>query len=192
MSRFLALRMGATIGLALLLSAWLYLAHPSWFNTNSVFQLPIVDHSTPTVGVFAATPVTSPTAVPIIPSIGATQHLDDIWITPLHLSHSQGAHGALPNVGDEFLLIRLTIYNRSQIDFQVRLNDFQILDSQGELSFPLTLDFTRTHLREVRLIPHGHTEGTLLFEAPLPHRVVTLIYQPDTLDPSKHKEWVLR
>jgi hypothetical protein len=127
-----------------------------------------------------------------MPHVGQEQHLDNIWVTPLHVGHSQGAQGIVPNLGDEFLVVSLRIRNLSQNDFLVREGDFFVLDSHGEIDPPLDHDFTRMHLRAVRLIPHGYTYGTLVFEAPVHDPAATLVYQPDILDPTKHLEWLLR
>ncbi len=181
---------GAIAG-ALLLAWWIYASHPAWFRNHSVFQLPEPVHHAalaPTVVPSALRP--SPT--PVQPRVGMTLHLDDIWVTPLRLYHSQGAGGNRPNLGDEFLIVHLLIRNRSQFDYQVQTSDFQVLDSQGQLDPPLEQNFTLMRLREVKLIPGGHTEGTLVFETPLHDAAARLIYEPDQLDPTKRKEWLLR
>ena len=121
-----------------------------------------------------------------------TQHVDDIWVTPRQVDHSRGENGILPNLGDEFLIVHLKIVNRSQVDFPVQIGDFKVLDSQGQIDPPLQQNFNRTRLREVQLIPGGHTEGTLVFETPNHDLVAALVYQPDPLDPSKRKVWMLR
>jgi hypothetical protein len=121
-----------------------------------------------------------------------TLHLDDIWITPYQVQHSQGANGIVPNIGDEFLIVYLRIKNRSQVDFPVHQADFQVLDGHGQIDPPLSQDFTRQRLREVQLIPGGHCEGTLIFEAPMHDPVAALVYQPDALDPSKRKLWLIK
>jgi hypothetical protein len=127
-----------------------------------------------------------------MPRVGQEQHLDNIWVTPFRVDHSQGADGIVPNLSDEFLVVHLRIKNLSANDFPVRTGDFFVLDSHGEIDPPLDRDFTRMHLREVRLIPHGYTYGALVFEVPAHDPVPTLVYQPDILDPTKHLEWLLR
>ena len=190
MNRLAALRMVVSIAIAALLAWWIYATHPGWFRNHSFFTLPAAPpHPT---AIHGATPVhPRPTATPAVPRVGTTQHLDDIWITPMLTSESQGADGILPNIGDTFLIVHLRIFNRSQFDYPVRTSDFTVLDSHGELNPPLDRDFTRRRLRQVILIPQGHTTGTLIFEIPLRNPVATLIYQHDTLDPTKRKEWQL-
>lgn len=183
------IRMVATIGAGLAVAAVLYVTHPEWFRNKSVFTLPQAG-LTPTVGATVVAP--RPTTTPATPLIGMTQHLDDIWVTPFWVEHSQGVPGILPNLGDEFLVVHVRIRNRSQSDFPVHLQDFQILDSHGQLDPPLTQDFTRRRLREVHLVPLGHTEGTLIFEVPMHDPGAVLMYQPEPLDPTKRKEWLLR
>ena len=190
MNRVAWLRMTASILVAILLALWIYASHPGWFRNHSSFTLPLIS-SKPTAIPGPAHPRPHPTATPAVPRVGTTQHLDDIWITPMRIEASQGAEGILPNYGDEFLIVHLRIVNRSQFDFPVRTSDFQGLDSHGELDPPLDKDFTRRKLREVILIPQGHTIGTLIFEIPLHNPVATLIYQHDTLDPTQRKEWQL-
>jgi hypothetical protein len=190
MNRFAWVRMIATIAAAVLLAGWIYKSHPGWFSNHSSFSLP--DLAPRPTAVRANVPKhPRPTPTPEVPRIGTTQHLDDIWITPMHMTVSQGRDGVVPNLDDQFLIVSLRIVNRSQFDFPVRPTDFQMLDGHGELNPPLTRDFTRRHLRQVTLIPHGHTTGTLVFEVPAHEAVTTLIYQHDTLDPSKRKEWQL-
>lgn len=183
-------RMLLTIAAGLVLAGIIYFWHPGWFSNRSSFQLPVLP-PTPTAGPTAIPAVKRPTPTPITPRVGMAQHIDDVWIAPIHVQHTQGAGGIVPNVGDEFLVVYLRIANRSQQDYSVRVGDFQILDGNGELDPPLLQDFTRQRLREVRLIPQGHTSGTLIFEVPRTERVATLIYEPDTLDPSKRKEWLI-
>jgi hypothetical protein len=182
-------RMIATIGAGLAVAAVVYITHPEWFRNTSVFTLPQAG-LTPTAGPTVAAP--RPTSTPATPLVGMTQHLDDIWVTPFWVEHSQGTPGILPNLGDEFLVIHVRIRNLSQNDFPVRLQDFQVLDSHGQLDPPLTQNFTRRGLREVHLVPLGHTEGTMIFEVPMRDPGAILMYQPETLDPSKRKEWLLR
>jgi hypothetical protein len=183
--------MVSTIGVALLLSGWVYVSHPGWFSNKSTFTLPMTEHkATPDTHVPTAKRVATPT--PAIPRIGMTEHVDDIWVTPYLIEHSQGAYGIVPNIGDEFLVAHLRIVNRSQVDFPVRASAFQLLDGHGQIDPPMQQDFTRQRLREVQLIPGGHTEGTLIFEAPLHDSAASLVYQPDTLDPSKRKVWLTR
>src|SRR6185312_6113131 len=190
MNRLAWARMFATIAVAVVLAGWIYTSHPGWFSNHSSFSLPGLAPR-PTA-VHSSTPKhPRPTPTPAVPRIGTTQHLDDIWITPMHMATSQGQGGILPNLGDQFLIVSLRIVNRSQFDYPVRPTDFQMLDGHGELDTALTRDFTRRHLRTVTLIPHGHTAGTLIFEVPFNESVTTLIYQHDTLDPSKRKEWQL-
>ena len=190
MNRIAWLRMIATIAVAVLLAGWIYESHPTWFRNHSSFTLPVLA-ARPTVIPSGVAAHPRRTATPAVPRVGSTQHLDDIWITPMHTSESQGADGILPNIGDQFLIVSLRIVNRSQFDYSVRASDYQVLDGNGELNPPLTKDFTRRRLRDVMLIPHGRTIGTLIFEVPLRGPVATLIYQHDTLDPSKRKEWQL-
>jgi hypothetical protein len=121
-----------------------------------------------------------------------TEHLDNIWVTPLRVDHSQGANGIVPNIGDEFLVVHLRIVNRSDNDYHVNLGNFVVLDSSGQLDPPLQQDFTRRKLREVQLVPGGHTFGTLVFEAPQGDRGAELIYAPDILNPGSRKVWLLR
>src|SRR5579871_3709371 len=143
-------RMIATIGAGLLVAAALYLTHPEWFRNTSVFTLPPAG-LTPTAGPTIAVP--RPTNTPATPHVGMTQHLDDIWVTPFWIEHSQGASGIVPNLGDEFLVVHVRIKNLSQSDYPVRLLDFQVLDSHGQLDPPLIQNFTRRGLREVHLVP---------------------------------------
>lgn len=190
MNRHAWIRMTVSIVMALILAWWVYAAHPGWFRNHSSFSLPVLaPKPTAIVGQPTPRPRFSPT--PAVPRVGTTQHLDDIWITPMFIEESGGADGILPNIGDQFLIVHLHLVNRSQFDFPVRTTDFQVLDSRGELAAPLTRDFTRRRLREVTLIPRGYTSGTLIFEVPLHDPVATLIYQHDPLDPSKRKEWQL-
>ncbi|HWE62501.1 MAG TPA: DUF4352 domain-containing protein [Chloroflexota bacterium] len=193
MRGYTLIRLVASIAGALIVVGLIYLTHPDWFRDRSIYTLPVVGQSTPTAGPTAvvARPTPKPTAT--VPSIDMTLHLDDIWITPLWVDHSQGGNGVVPNAGDEFLVVNLSIVNRSQVDYQVRDNAFQVLDSHKVLDPPLSTDFTRRHLREVKLIPGGYIRGTLIFEVPLHEPAAYLIYQPDPLlDPSKQKIWVLR
>ncbi|MDB5057951.1 MAG: hypothetical protein JWO59_1423 [Chloroflexi bacterium] len=191
MHKFSFIRMVLTIGAALFVSGWVYLSHPEWFSNKSTFVLPVAEHrATPDTHVPTAKRVA--TATPATPRVGMTEHVDDIWVTPYLIEHSQGAHGIVPNIGDEFLVAHLRIVNRSQVDFTVRAAAFQLLDGHGQINPPIQQDFTRQRLREVQLIPGGHTEGTLIFEAPLRDSASTLVYQPDTLDPSKRKIWLTR
>jgi hypothetical protein len=184
------IRMMSTIAIAILLATLVVLSHREWFTDKSTYVL-LTNGLTPT-------PRDNPTAVPrasptpATPRIGMTQHVDDIWVTPRRIERSQGARGIVPNLGDEFLVVHLKIVNRSQVDFQVQINDFKVLDSHGQIDPPLQQDFTRLRLREVQLIPGGHTEGTLVFEIPLSDAAALLIYQPDTLDPLKRKLWLTR
>jgi hypothetical protein len=187
MNRLAWLRMIASIAAALLVGGWIYESHPGWFRNHSSFTMPLLV-SRPTA---VRSAPSGPTATPAVPRVGTTQHLDGIWITPMRMAPSQGMNGVLPNLGDQFLVVSLRIVNRTQFDYSVHSGDFQVLDGNGELNPPLTKDFTRKGLRAVTLIPHGHTTGTLIFEVPRYSNAVTLIYQHDTLDPSKRKEWQL-
>jgi hypothetical protein len=182
-------RMIVTIGTALAVAAVLYFTHPEWFRNTSVFTLPQAGR-TPTAGPTVPAPRT--TATPATPLVGMTQHLDGIWVTPFWVEHSQGTSGILPNMGDEFIIVHVRIKNLSQSDYPVHLQDFQVLDSHGQLDPPLTQNFTRRRLREVHLVPLGHTEGTMIFEVPTRDTGATLMYQPEPLDPTKRKEWLLR
>ncbi len=187
MTRLAWFRMIASIAIAVLVAGWIYESHPGWFRNHSSFTMPLLISRPTAVRSTHARP--SPT--PAVPQVGTTQHLDGIWITPMRIAPSQGANGVLPNIGDQFLVVSLRIVNRTQFDYSVRSSDFQALDGNGELNPALTKDFTRRGLRAVLLIPQGHTLGTLIFEVPSHTRAVTLIYQHDTLDPSKRKEWQL-
>jgi Domain of unknown function (DUF4352) len=184
------IRMVSTIAIAVLLAVVVVLSHPEWFTDKSTYILP-TNGLTPKP---RDNPTAAPraSATPATPRIGMTQHVDDIWVTPRHVDHSQGEHGIVPNIGDEFLIIHLKIVNRSQVDFPVQLSDFKVLDSNGQIDPPMQQDFTRSRLREVQLIPGGHTEGTLVFETPLGDSAAVLMYQPDTLDPLKRKLWLTR
>lgn len=190
----------ATVAIAFLLSGWIYLSHPGWFSNHSSYSLPTPPRSTSANATLPVPPAASPrpvpratsTPTPSMPRVGTVQHLDGIWVTPRRVGHSQGAADILPNVGDEFLVVDLHIQNRSQSDYAVRASDFSVLDSHGQLASPLTRDFTRRHLRgEIDLIPQGYTDGTLIFETPLRDPSARLYYQPDALDPTKRKEWLL-
>lgn len=188
MDRSPVVRFLLTLGGALVVAGWLYFAHPTWFANHSAYVMPVAAVQ-PTTG---PTPIPRPTPTPAMPHVGQEQHLDNIWVTPLRVNHSQGANGILPNLDDEFLVVYLRLRNLSANDFPVRAGDFFVLDSHGEIDPPLDHDFTRTRLREVRLIPHGYTIGTLVFEAPVHDLAATLVYQPDILDPTKHLEWLIR
>jgi uncharacterized protein DUF4352 len=192
MGRYGLTRLFATIAGALVIAGLLYISHPEWFTNKSVYSLPTTEGTTPTPAIAPPIPTPpKPTPTPSTPRIGMTQHLDDIWITPLRIDHSQGTRDIQPNLGDEFIVIHLRIRNRSQVDYPVRTSDFQVLDGNGAIDPPLAQDFTRMRLREVRLIPKGHIDGTLIFEVPLKNPAARLIYQHDALDPSKRKEWIL-
>ena len=186
-----SMRLLATLAVGLGLAAWLYLAHPDWFRNRSIYTLPVAVTASPQATVAPrATPRPTPTSS--TPRIGAEQHLDDIWVSPRRVARSTRIGGVLPNIGDAFFVVYVTIRNRSQVDYPVRQNDFEVLDSRGQISSPLGLNFERTRLREVRLIPHGYIDGTLVFEVPQADAAARLIYTPDTLDPTKRKEWLLR
>lgn len=185
------IRLLATLVIGLGLAAWLYFAHPEWFNNRSIYSLPVAATASP-LATLPPRVAPRPTPTPSTPGIGVTEHLDDIWITPHRVVHSNGAGGMLPNLGDEFLIVYITIRNRSQVDYPVRQSDFEVLDGHGEIDAPLAQNYTRMRLREVRLIPHGYIDGTLVFEAPQRDPAARLIYTPDTLDPTKRKEWLLR
>jgi uncharacterized protein DUF4352 len=187
MNRLAWLRMIASIAAAALLAGWIYESHPGWFRNHSSFTMPLLAARPTAVHAVHS----RSTATPAVPRVGTTQHLDGIWITPMRIAPSQGANGILPNLGDQFLIVSLRIVNRTQFDYSVHASDFQVLDGHGELNPALTKDFTRKGLRAVVLIPQGHTIGTLIFEVPQHSKAVTLIYQHDTLDPSKRKEWQL-
>jgi hypothetical protein len=121
-----------------------------------------------------------------------TQHLDDIWVRPLRVERSQGDRGFAPNIGDVFLVVYLHIRNQSGSVYRVSYGDFEVLDGHGQLDPPLQESFTRRRLREVQLIPGGQTDGTLVFEVPFSEPLAELIYQPDILNPSKQKLWLLK
>jgi hypothetical protein len=190
MRRVPLIRMVSTIMVAILLSVWVVLSHPGWFSNKSTYVLPTIELTAKPRNAPTVAPRASPT--PATPHVGMTLHVDDIWVTPWRVDHSQGAHGIYPNIGDEFLVVHLKIVNRSQVDFPVQINDFKVLDGHGQIDPPLQQDFTRLRLREVQLIPGGHTNGTLVFETPVNDPVATLVYQPDTLDPLKRKLWLMR
>jgi hypothetical protein len=184
------IRMVATLAVVFALVGWLMYSHPTWFSNDSTYTLPVAA----SVGTPVANPTPArprPTSTPTTPRVGMTEHLDNIWITPLRVDHSQGADGIVPNIGDEFLVVHLRIVNLSDTDYQVTTSDFQVLDSNGQLDPPLQQDFTRRKLREVQLIPNGHTFGTLVFEAPQGDSAAELLYAPDPLNPSKRKIWRL-
>jgi hypothetical protein len=189
-------RLVTTIAIAMIVAGVVYVTHPDWFRNRSSYSLPVVDQGTPTAGATVPSaptrirPKPQPTAT--VPSINMTLHLDDIWITPFRIEYSRGGNGLTPNLNDSFLVAYLSIANRSQVDYPVRTSDFQVLDSHGALDSPIPEDFTHLRLREVRLIPHGYIRGTLVFEVPLHDPTVRLIYQPDPIDPTKQKIWVLR
>jgi hypothetical protein len=191
MSHVAWLRMLSTIGAAMILAGLLYLWHPGWFSNDSVYSIPPAV-TTPTAGVQPTPAPAKPTPTPQIPRVGMTEHLDNVWITLRRLDHSQGGHGILPNLGDEFLIAYLHIENRSESAYRISLGDFQVLDSHGQIDPPLLVDFTRRRLREVSLVPGGHSDGTLIFEAPKGDLAAQLVYQPDVLSPSKHKVWLLK
>ncbi len=191
MNKNMAVRMLVTIAAGFVLAAIVYASHPNWFNNHSAFVLPVLGQ-TPTPAPTTVAQPHRPTPTPATPFVGMVQHLDGIWINPIRVDRSQGTRDIQPNLGDEFLVVYLRVHNRSQVDYQVRQSDFQLLDSRGELDAPLPRDFTRMGLREVRLIPLCYTIGTLIFEAPARDPAATLIYQPDALDPTKRKEWLLR
>ena len=184
-------RMLLTIGAAVALVGLAYLWHPNWFETDSSYTLPAVA-GTATAGPVPTQAKPKPSPTLAVPLIGMTEHLDNIWVTPYHLERSQGGSGIAPNLGDEFLVVSVRIVNRSDADFRVTTSDFMVLDSQGQIDPPLATDFTRRRLREIRLIPQGHTVGTLIFEAPKADPAAELVYQPDVLSPSKRKIWILR
>lgn len=189
-----------TIGIAFLLSGWIYLTHPGWFSNHSTYTLPTPPGPAATGGIppvpIAATPrpPLRPTSTPrpSTPRVGSVQHLDGIWVIPRYVVRSRGTASIVPNLGDEFLVVDLRIQNRSQSDYGVRAADFRVLDSHGQLASPLARDFTGRHLRgDIDLIPQGYTDGTLIFETPIHDSAVRLYYQPDALDPTKRKEWLL-
>lgn len=187
-------RLLATILMGLIVAIAIYATHPDWFRNRSIYTLPIVGGS-PTANATAqamATKRPSPKPTPTVPTINMTLHLDDIWITPYRVERVRGGQGLAPNLSDTFLVVYLSIVNRSQVDYPVRVSDYQVLDGHGALDPPIAESFTHMRLREVRLIPHGFIRGTLVFEVPLQDTMVRLIYQPDPLDPTKQKIWVLR
>lgn len=181
-----------SIALAFTLAGAVYLTHPTWFTEHSSYSL-LPAQITPSPGPTAAPVPTRPRPVVQQARIGTVQHLDDIWITPYVVDHSQGTKQTAPNIGDEFLVVHLRIRNRSQVDYRVTTDDFRVLDGHGVLDPPLTADFTRLRLRDqVQLIPQGYIDGTLVFEVPLHDDAARLLYRPEVLDPSKRKEWLLR
>ena len=183
-------RMLLTIGAAIALVGLAYLWRPSWFESDSTFTLPVVA-GTATLGPAPTQPRPKPSPTLAIPSVGQMQHLDNINVTPYHLERSQGGRGILPNLGDEFLVVSFRISNHSDSDFRIAAGDFYVIDSHGQVDPPLQDDFTRRRIREIRLIPLGHTEGTLIFEVPKADPASRLYYQPDVLSPSKRKIWIL-
>lgn len=189
-------RLLTTVAVACVVAALLYLTHPGWFENKSPFSLPPAASSSPTPGPVPVKRPTQPaehcpTANQRNLSTRTTQHLDNVWITPYRVTRSSGFGSTMPNIGNEFLLVHLDIQNCSTSEYPVRLSDFEVLDGDGVLDPPTVESVTRQELREVRLIPEGFIRGALLFEVPATNHAVTLIYQPDPLDPSKRKEWPL-
>jgi hypothetical protein len=188
-------RLVVTIAAALIVAAGVYITHPNWFRYQSIYTLPAAQ-ATPTAGGSAPAPSPTPRPRPrptaTVPTVHMTQHLDNVWITPYRVVHSRGDADMTPNQSDTFLVVYLHIENRSQVDYAVRTGVFQVLDSHRALDPPLSESFTHMRLREVHLAPQGYINGALVFEVPAQGEPVRLIYQPDPLDPTKQKVWVLR
>lgn len=196
MRGYTLVRLLTTVAVACVVAAVLYFTHPGWFQNRSPFSLPIVPAASPTPGaVLVKRPtqpaVHCPTTSQRDLTMHSTQHLDNVWITPYHVTRVTGLGGIMPNIGNQFLEVHLDIQNCSTSDYPVRTGDFEVLDADGVLDPPTVENVTRQRLREVRLIPQGFVRGLLVFEVPSRARAVTLIYQPDPLDPSKRKEWPL-
>lgn len=202
-----SIRFVLTIVIVLGLGGILVIAHPAWFTSTvalnatptpppSLIALPAqptpVAHST-SVARPTPRPTVHPTStsVPSQPHVGSVQHLDNIWITLLSTTVLPRILSFQPNIGDELDTVALTIINRSNTSFTVTPTHYHILDGFGQEDPALAFDPTHTHLREVTLIPGGHTSGTLVFEVPTHDTHSQLIYQPDFLDLSKQKAWWL-
>jgi hypothetical protein len=193
MRRYSLLRLVTTVAAALVVAGLLYYSHPGWFDTGANLTLPPVAPR-PTGGPTAISRSThvKPTPTVAIPRVGMAQHLDDVWINPTRVSHINGTRTAQPNIGDIFLAVHVLIQNRSQYDYPVRLSAFEVIDSHRVIDPPLTENITHQGLREVSLAPRGYISGVLVFEVPAADPQATLIYQPDPLNPTKRKEWVIR
>lgn len=195
MGQYSLFRLVLTIVAALIVTVGIYVTHPNWFRNQSIYTIPAPE-GTPTAGgsgrATPPTPTPRPRPTPTQPTVHMTLHLDNIFITPYRVVFSRGGAGMAPNQGDVFLAVYLRIINRSQVDYAVRTGAFQVLDSHGALDPPLGERFTHMRLREVHLVPHGYISGALVFEVPAHEDQAKLYYEPDPLDPTKQKIWVLR
>ncbi|GAC1401449.1 MAG: hypothetical protein NVSMB65_18920 [Chloroflexota bacterium] len=183
-------RLWLSVGTATLALIWLTFAHPRLFADV------LTPRPAPTVPAGIATPLPTATAAPTatpatrIYHLGETQHLDNIWLTPMALRRLVD-HGYPLNAGDEILSLVMTIENRSDQKYTVNLAHFVVQDSNGVQNPHLTYDPSHLRLREVTLIPTGHIRGTITFEVPAHDAHLQLIYSPDIINPNKRKFWHL-
>jgi hypothetical protein len=120
-----------------------------------------------------------------------TQHLDNIWLTPVRLEHVLHDRNYPINEGDEILDVYLNIENRSDQKYTAAPDRFVVQDSNGVQNPHLDYDPSRHRLRMVTLVPGGHIYGTVAFEVPTGDPHLQLIYSPDIINPNHRKIWLL-
>jgi len=188
-------RLIVSVGLALLLLAWLIVTRPRVLRD----ALQPVATTTPTASSLQTalprpSPTTSPTPKPAVQlyHLGNTQHLDNIWLTPTKVVTVSHVNGYDLNEGEIVLVAYLRIENRNNQNFTVSLGHFTVLDhTSGAIYTHLDTDPSRHRLRPVTLIPGGHTEGTVAFAIPMASHALELFYSPDILLPLHRKTWLL-
>jgi hypothetical protein len=182
-----------SVGGALVVLAWLIYGHPSVF-TNAFLEpspTPTVPGILPPVPIPTATPLPSPTPSIRIYHLGETQHLDNIWLTPMRLQPYLNDRAYSVNDGDEIIDVYLLIENRSDQKYTANPSLFVVQDSNGVQNPRLEYDPSHHRLRLVTLVPGGHTSGTVAFEVPQGDPRLALVYSPDIINPNHRKIWHL-
>ena len=190
------MRLVVSIAVAMVAALALYTLQPSWFTAPAAARL----H-----GGVRAVPAPKPKShLPHLHYLGQQQRVDNVAITPVHVTYTRGSGSEVANTGYVYVIVTLRIVNQRGQDYgfvpdvtcAVQYCHFYVRDSQGEKNPPTPYDPYHTRLRAVVLQDGGHQQGSLTFEVPerdVQAHTLQLLYYHDPLgDANSVVHWELR
>lgn len=113
-------------------------------------------------------------------AVGDVVDLDGTQVTITEVEKSQGGeYDSLPE-GKEFVIAHVKIENKSDEQISYNVFDFQMKNSQGNITDTTYADGTMdTELGSGELAPNGMVEGTLTFEQSKDDESLAVIYTPN-------------
>ena len=126
-------------------------------------------------------------------AVGETATVDGVNYTVNSVTKSAGSDWDYPAEGNEYVIVEVTIENKSDEKISYNVFDWAMLNSQGqEDGEAFTTIDTDTNLGSGELRTDGVKTGTMIFEEPIGEELTLLYYSNSLFDDEPAFEVVLQ